>query len=409
MLITISLYLLCLPAQIQEPPASERTVSEWNQLGIEKLDEQAWDESISAFQKAAKLSPKDPQLQINLARAFTSRGHFAQQHGRLPVALDDYLTAEKTHRDGGSAEALRARLLLRLGQRAEAFELCQLLRKDFPENSDGWLVAAEIFRLRAEPQLGLELLQSVEVQEHSPNIKSRTWQAALKNLHAEAKNFAQYQKIISSHFVVLFDANNQHALNFAPLVSSELEAACVELSSRFGIIPAETLTAVVSGREKMGADAPAWSAALFDGRIRLAVGPSPQLESLRSTLRHEYMHALLHDLGAEIPTWFHEGLAQLAENPQFAPVPLPEFSGGLDALGGNWLAWTDETKVRSAYSYTLAFTRWLAEENGQTLWSLLFPQIQAWGFDEGFKKVLGNSAKELDQQFQKNNSVINSF
>lgn len=411
-----TILLVCL-----QSPAPE-TVAEWNSAGIEHLLAREWDKAITGFSNACALAKKNgdsassrERLSINLSRAYANRGSAHHGAERLPDALADYQIAINTHRDSGSAEGLSARLLVRLGRRTEAFDLCVRLRKDFPRNPDGWLVAAEIMRLRGSPknavsllEEGIERIEKLEpptLLEHGISTRgvSTNWLKTLAKMKVEAARFANYQHLQSGHFVVFFDATDEHAIAAAPTVANELEAACADLSSRFGVLPAESLTAILSGREEYGADAPAWSAAVFDGRIRLAVGPDPPLEALRHTLRHEYMHALLHDLGAEIPTWFHEGLSQLAENPQAVssgnlPAVVPE--EGLSALGGDWINWTDRQQVAAAYSYSLAFCTWLGEEFGQTLWSQLFPQIRAWGFEAGWHKVFALSPAELDARFR---------
>ena len=53
-----------------------------------------------------------------------------------------------------------------------------------------------------------------------------------------------------------------------------------------------------------------WSGGQFDGKIRVALPPSGQVdEHVRKTLSHEFVHACLARLGPW-PAWLHEGLAQ---------------------------------------------------------------------------------------------------
>jgi hypothetical protein len=60
---------------------------------------------------------------------------------------------------------------------------------------------------------------------------------------------------------------------------------------------------------------PDWSGAVFDGKIRVRESQlKADRDELRDTLFHEYLHALLRTtLGAPVPTWFNEGLAQWVE------------------------------------------------------------------------------------------------
>ena len=60
---------------------------------------------------------------------------------------------------------------------------------------------------------------------------------------------------------------------------------------------------------------PAWTAAAYDGRIRLPIqGAFDHLEELDRVLGHEYVHALVATLGGRtVPVWLNEGLATVLE------------------------------------------------------------------------------------------------
>ncbi len=61
--------------------------------------------------------------------------------------------------------------------------------------------------------------------------------------------------------------------------------------------------------------APAWSAGLYDGKIRIPLpGTSADIAAVEGTIVHEYVHAVVHDLtGGNCPAWLNEGLAELYE------------------------------------------------------------------------------------------------
>jgi hypothetical protein len=109
-------------------------------------------------------------------------------------------------------------------------------------------------------------------------------------------------------------------------VSEILEDAYREIGQRFNYYPSKPIMVVLHSRETFRAatGSPAWSDGLFDmigGRIKVPTqGALTDHAWLTRVLRHEYVHALLHDrmggrLGA-VPTWLNEGLAmQLAGDP----------------------------------------------------------------------------------------------
>jgi len=96
---------------------------------------------------------------------------------------------------------------------------------------------------------------------------------------------------------------------------------------------------------------PAWSDGLYDpvmGRIKVPTrGALTDQAWLTRVLRHEYVHALLHDrMGGRgaLPQWLNEGLAmQLAGDP---PPDIPELVRGqvtlvnLSYLEGSWMGLT---------------------------------------------------------------------
>lgn len=102
--------------------------------------------------------------------------------------------------------------------------------------------------------------------------------------------------------------------------------------------------------------APAWTSAMyFRGEITIPVrqgGINP--EELRSSIRHEYVHAFISSLSASrCPAWLDEGLAQLIEgepNPRLGPA-LRKWTKDNAAMP---LSWLDEGFMTLEYDYVPA-------------------------------------------------------
>jgi tetratricopeptide (TPR) repeat protein len=119
-------------------------------------------------------------------------------------------------------------------------------------------------------------------------------------------------------------------------VLSALEAARRRVLAQLGDVASEPVSVVLYERGQFShvTRSHAWVNGLFDGRIRLPVGPAlsgrAELERL---LTHEYAHAVIHHRArGRAPRWLQEGLAQVLEGR--APDPALVASGG-----SHWPAW----------------------------------------------------------------------
>ncbi len=177
-------------------------------------------------------------------------------------------------------------------------------------------------------------------------------QSAVKSLSSRLKAASKAEQPLlnrqSSHFQVKFEGGDDYEI--WNRVLEILEEAYQEIGRELGHYPSKPITVVLLTKESFhnSTGGPAWSDGLFDpllGRIKIPTnGALTDQVWLTRVLRHEFVHALLHDkvggrVGA-IPTWLNEGLAM-----QFAGDPLadiPELIRGevqlipLSYLEGPW-------------------------------------------------------------------------
>ncbi|HZC82045.1 MAG TPA: hypothetical protein VE222_10090, partial [Nitrospiraceae bacterium] len=127
-----------------------------------------------------------------------------------------------------------------------------------------------------------------------------------------------------THFTVRFNGGEDKAA--WEHMRAILEYAYEEICQKFGHVPSSPIKVVLHTKERFTnkARSPAWADSLFDeasGTIHIPVqGALDDLALLSRVLRHEFVHALLHEkMDARLtalPTWLTEGLAiQLAEDP----------------------------------------------------------------------------------------------
>jgi tetratricopeptide (TPR) repeat protein len=284
----------------------------WNNLGIQQEKSGGTAVSIKAFKKAASLDAKNPVVQLNLAHAYWEL--------RDPAMTQDFL--EK---------------LVVLAP-----------NEPFPH-----LALADLFQ--EQDQLGeaaRHLDQAIARADKDPAVQSylRTVTAKVRRTEKFENRLASRE---SAHFTVKFDGETDQATWAAAL--EILEEAYREIGQKFGHFPSKPIVVVLhtTSTFQSTTGSPVWADGLFDpvlGRIQVPAQDALADQAwLTRVLRHEFVHALLHDqLGpadSAVPTWLNEGLAMelsgdrwsdldQAMKQEFTLIPLPALErawGGLPA------------------------------------------------------------------------------
>ena len=302
-----------LPASVAADNTTRPYVSVlWNNLGIQQEKSGGTAVAIKAFKKASSLDAKNPVVQLNLARAYWEL--------RDPAMTQDFL--EK---------------LVALAP-----------NEPFPH-----LTLADLFQER--DQLGeaaLHLDQATTRAGKDPAVQSylRTVTAKVRGTE---KSEARLTSRASAHFTVKFDGEADQAT--WAVVLEILEEAYREIGQKFGHFPSKSIVVVLHAKSTFlsATASPVWADGLFDpvlGRIQVpAQDALTDRAWLTRVLRHEFVHALLHDqlgpAGSAIPTWLNEGLAmelsgdrwsdldQILKQ-QFTLIPLPALEGAWGGLSG---------------------------------------------------------------------------
>ncbi len=266
----------------------------WNNLGIEQETLHGTQLSVKAFKKAATLDGSNPVILMNLAHAYWEQ--------RDPALNRDLLEQ-----------------LIRLA----------------PEEPFPHLAMAELLHEQNQSSEALtHLAHAADRVPRDPALRSYLAAVTAKVQHMESVESRMTART-SEHFVVKFDGAEDHGT--WTTVLEILEDAYREIGQKFGHFPSKPIVVVLHTRDSFqgATGSPAWADGLFDptlGRIQLPTqGATTDTKWLTSVLRHEYVHALLHDrLGTSsgsLPTWLNEGLAM-----QLAGDPWPDLD---EALHGN--------------------------------------------------------------------------
>ncbi len=285
----------------------------WNNLGIKQETLGGTAVSIKAFKKAASLDAKNPVVQLNLAHAYWEL--------RDPAMTQDFLE-----------------------------QLVTLAPSEpFPH-----LALADLFQDRDQlSEAARHLDQATALAGKDPAVQSylRTVTAKVRGTE---KSEARLISRNSTHFTVKFDGEADQAT--WAVVLEILEEAYREIGQKFRHFPTKTIVVVLHAKStfQSATGSPMWADGLFDpvlGRIQVpAQDALADRAWLTRVLRHEFVHALLHDqlgpAGSAIPTWLNEGLAmelsgdrwsdldQIMKQ-EFTLIPLPALEGGWGGLSSD--------------------------------------------------------------------------
>ena len=211
-----------------------------------------------------------------------------------------------------------ASVLLQLGKPAEAVAYAERATRSNPQAADAFAILGYVYykneRYReamAAWKKSLALHPDEKVQE------------LLTRLERESKAEAEFRQQQSNHFVLRYEGS-QTADALRNDILAALEAHYNTLQRDLGVAPQRNVSVALYTQETFFdvTQAPAWSAALNDGKIRVPVsGLSNVTPALARVLHHELTHSFIAQIThGHVPQWLNEGLAQLEEPRSTAPV-----------------------------------------------------------------------------------------
>ena len=281
----------------------------WNNLGLMQERLSGTQASLKAFKRATDFDDSNPIILMNLAQAY-----WEQRDHALDMA---FLTK-----------------LIRLA----------------PEEPFPHLAMADLLQEQDhQSEAAKHLAQATKLAKKEPGLQSYLATVTAKVKRTESVE-SRMSKRSSPHFVVKFDGGeDQTTWN---VVLEILEEAYREIGQKFGHFPSNPIIVVLHAKDSFqgATESPAWADGLYDptlGRIQIPTqGATTDTKWLGHVLRHEYIHALLHDrlgrgVGA-LPTWLNEGLAMQLSGDTWSSlnqiVPGDHEVIPLTSLHGSWSA-----------------------------------------------------------------------
>ncbi len=322
------------PAVLSSREARPFVAILWNNLGLQQERLHGTRASLNAFKRAAELDDSNPVILMNLAHTYW------EQRDR----------------------ALNAEFLSKLMRIAPQEPFPHLAMADLLQEQDDLTEAAKHLAQAAD-----RARQDPALQSYLTAVTAKIQRTQSVESHMTARS--------STHFVVKFDGEEDQGIWTSVL--EILEEAYRDIGQKFGHFPSKPIMVVLHTKDSFqgATGSPAWADGLYDpslGRIQIPTqGATTDSKWLASVLRHEYVHALLHDrLGTNVgalPTWLNEGLAmQWAGDtwPELDQAMQGEISAiSLTSLEGSWGALPSGTST-VAYLEANSATHYMIERWG---------------------------------------------
>jgi tetratricopeptide (TPR) repeat protein len=322
-LIAPTILMLAGSAAVADPCAAQ-DASALARTGTAAIENHRFGDALEAFTRAAALQPGDAGLCFGagVAAFMLGQNDVAQTRFECALALNpNHLPAALWLGD----------LHYRSGRLEEAISIYEAARQRSPR--------------------GRELQEQLAIWRREQQLQSR------------------FHEVRTERFTALFEAATDE--RFAREVLDRLETAYRRVGGTLGLYPSQPITVVLYTREQFSdiTRLAGWSAAAYDGRIRLPLGGAlEQRDELDRVLSHEFVHAVVAMVGGRtVPAWLNEGLATVLEpaGPEDAEATLAR-SNARPALSQLHRSFVDLPRrdAEIAYASAARAVRRLFEQGG---------------------------------------------
>jgi tetratricopeptide (TPR) repeat protein len=344
---------------------------ELNTRGVEELSVGQNERAVSTLREAAHLQPDDPVIKRNLSIALARS---ALQEGRA---------------EGEALEMLM-----------EALDL-------WPRNPEGLDGMTTIHFRNARYDEALQFAQQLQiVLPNRPDLD-----AYITDLKQRAANVKGMVSERGDRFRLLYSGNKR--LEYEGEITAILQVHMDALTAALGIFPEDPVDVLIL-TDDLGERADPlnpYMEGLYDGQIRLYIGDDIEdMDKFILTVRHEMIHALLHEAAGTLPGWVHEGLAQkVGEDPSQERIDMARryvveavSRGYVVEMGALDMTFVDmETEQRSmAYATSLLFMDWLVRNYGESFIPRFVLEISSGNSSyKAVEKLTGSDFSHIQELF----------
>ncbi len=248
---------------------------------------------------------------LKSAYAYSLAAHFEETNGSFEAAAKYISRANDIVPDNADILTHYGSVLLRLGHFKEAESVAERASRLAPDSGPAFgILGYAQYQLNKTKEAVASLKHSLQLQ---PDVKVAE---LLKRAERELATGSDFAQESSSHFTMMYEGSQAPA-QLRQDIMLTLEQHFNDLSRDFNFVPRESIP-VILYTDKQYFDvtqAPKWSGALYDGKLRMPVsGLTMMTSDLSRVLKHELTHSFINAIAkGRCPTWLNEGIAQLEE------------------------------------------------------------------------------------------------
>ena len=342
-----------------------------------------------------------------LAEALIMLALQEQQAGKLDDARGHMERATALIPEDADASAIYAWLLLKQERAsiAEGYAEDAVRRKP----TSGFahkVLALAYYKDDKIQQAAEEFNKAKEINPNDPEVDYY-----LKATTRQAKAEADFRSEASTHFNMRYEGDKA-----SPPVREQilavLERHFDDLVSTMGLLPRDPIVVVLYTNQTYFdvTQAPAWTAALNDGKLRIPIeGVASVTPELSRVLKHELAHSFIRQAtNGRCPVWLNEGFAQLLEprsasgyRAQLAALFQSGNQVPLQALESSFIG-LDSNHAAVAYIESLAYVEYIRDTYGINRISDIMRYLsEGESPEEALKSSIRDDYAQLEDEFSR--------
>lgn len=328
-----------------------------------------------------------------------------QQLGKADDARSHMERALNLVPDDGDTAAIYAWLLMKQERASLAESYAEDAVRKKPNSEFAHKVLALAYYKNDKIQQAVDEFN--KAKEINPN--DQEVQYYLKATTRQAKAEADFRSDASTHFNMRYEGDKAPP-KLREEILTVLERHFDDLVSSMGLLPRDPIVVVLYTNQTYFdvTQAPSWTAALNDGKLRIPVeGLSGVTPELSRVLKHELAHSFIRQAtNGRCPVWLNEGFAQLVEPRSAAPYKAQLaalFQSGnqapLQALESSFIGY-NSNQAAVAYIESLAYVEYIRDTYGVNRISDMMRYLSEGESPEGaLKSAIHDDYGQLEEEF----------